>query len=424
MIKKRGRIRRGFIVLGSTAESITQLARGLWRSDSKKRWLVPVAIFLCLTGLVLILATTVVKRWLLLFTQFGDGLVTNPDSFRELLACPACEGALAVDWSCRNCGAHYDAPDGIPNLRLTSAARVDVVRRFYEHAPFPGYPERDSLTWLRARAERSEFARLLDRAIPANARILEIGCGTGQMSLYLASADRIVIGADLTRGSLALGAAAARRFRLDRVQFVETDLHSLGLRAGSFDVVYSSGVLHHTPDPRAAFAKIARLARPGGMIVLGLYNAFARIPLRLRRMIARLSGYRLIPFDPVLRDRKNEPARREAWLRDQYQHPEEHRHTLAEVQRWFRENDIEYVRAYPSALLGEDAGELFAPAVDNWRLEAWLAQIGWIRALGHEGGLFITIGRRGGEHPLVKSGAGRMGFHLNWALSTRVSRND
>ena len=30
----------------------------------------------------------------------------------------------------------------------------------------------------------------------------------------------------------------------------------------------------------------------------------------------------------------------------------------------------------------------------NWRLEGWLAQIGWIRALGHEGGVFVTIGRR------------------------------
>ena len=59
MIKKRGRIKRGLIVLGSAGGSIAQLARGLWRSDSKKRWLVPLAIFLCLTGLVLILATTV-----------------------------------------------------------------------------------------------------------------------------------------------------------------------------------------------------------------------------------------------------------------------------------------------------------------------------------------------------------------------------
>ncbi len=59
MVKKRGRIQRGLIVLGSTAGSITQLASGLWQSDSNKRWLVPLAIFLCVTGLVLILAATV-----------------------------------------------------------------------------------------------------------------------------------------------------------------------------------------------------------------------------------------------------------------------------------------------------------------------------------------------------------------------------
>ena len=130
------------------------------------------------------------------------------------------------------------------------------------------------------------------------------------------------------------------------------------------------------------------------MIVLGLYNAFARIPLGLRRVVARLSGYRMIPFDPVLRDRQHEPARRAAWVRDQYRHPEEHWHTLGEVQRWFAENGVDYVRAYPSALLGTDPEELFADAGDNWRLEGWLAQLGWIRTLGHEGGLFVTVGRR------------------------------
>src|SRR6266540_1942959 len=158
------------------------------------------------------------------------------DQFRELLACPACTGALAPDWSCRSCGARFDAPDGIPNLRLPGDGRTDAVRRFYERAPFPGYPPRDSLHALRARAERSTFARLLDRAIPGDATIAEIGCGTGQMALYLARADRVVVGADLTRASLLLGAAAARRFGLDRVTFVETDLRLPGLRAGAFDI--------------------------------------------------------------------------------------------------------------------------------------------------------------------------------------------
>jgi hypothetical protein len=50
---------RGAIVLGSTAGSIGDLALGLWRSESHKRWLIPLAVFLCVTGLLLILATTV-----------------------------------------------------------------------------------------------------------------------------------------------------------------------------------------------------------------------------------------------------------------------------------------------------------------------------------------------------------------------------
>jgi 2-polyprenyl-3-methyl-5-hydroxy-6-metoxy-1,4-benzoquinol methylase len=312
----------------------------------------------------------------------------------QLLACPACGGELASGPACAACGRTYAEEAGVTRLRLAGASRVEAVRAFYERAPFPGYPPNSSLAWLRARGDRSAFARRLDKAIPGDARILEVGCGTGQMSLYLAKADRTVVGADLTLASLRLGAAAARRFGLERVRFVETDLHQPGLRKGAFDVVICSGVLHHTPDPRHAFAHIAELVRPGGMVVVGLYNAIARLPLRLRRAIARLSGYRWIPFDPVLRERDCEPERREAWLRDQYMHPEEHRHTHAEVLRWFDENGVAYVRAFPSALLHDECEELFEPCGDAWAPEGWLAQLGWMASLGHEGGLFVMVGRR------------------------------
>jgi hypothetical protein len=50
---------RGAIVFGSAAGSIAELAVGLWRSESHKRWLIPLAVFLCVTGLLLIVATTV-----------------------------------------------------------------------------------------------------------------------------------------------------------------------------------------------------------------------------------------------------------------------------------------------------------------------------------------------------------------------------
>jgi SAM-dependent methyltransferase len=316
------------------------------------------------------------------------------DEFADLLACPACSGSLSVDWRCAACGAHFDAPDGIPNLRLPGDARTETVRRFYEDAPFPGYRPRESLSGLRARAQRSTFAGLLDRAIAGDARVVEVGCGTGQMCLFLSRADRVVVGADLTRGSLKLGAAAARRFGLGRVRFVETDLRRPGLKPRAFDVVYSAGVVHHTPDPRASFAHVARLTRPGGIIVVGVYNTMARLPSKLRRLTARLTGFTLIPFDPVLHDRAAEPDRRNAWLRDQYRHPEEHCHTIREVQRWFSENDVEYLRTYPSALLDDHSDALFEPAADDWWLERAIAQLGWMWTLGREGGLFFAVGRQ------------------------------
>lgn len=292
----------------------------------------------------------------------------------------------------------FEAQDGIPNLRIGGDERTEAVRRFYDRAPFPGYPPRDSLHALRRRAERSVFAALLDRAIAPGARVAEVGCGTGQMALYLSRADRVVIGADLVRASLQRAAAMACRFGVDRVRFVEMDLQRPGLRPASFDVVYSSGVLHHTSDPQASFARVARLARPGGIVVLGVYNAVARLPLRLRRAVARASGFRVVPFDPVLRARQD-PARREAWLRDQYRHPEEHTHTVAEVRRWFEANGVAYLRTYPSTVFGDESGELFTPAADDWCVESWLAQLEWTRTLGREGGLFFTIGRRAAQLP-------------------------
>ena len=47
-------------------------------------------------------------------------------------------------------------------------------------------------------------------------------------------------------------------------------------------------------------------------------------------------------------------------------------------------------------MIGEEPDDLFTPAADAWPLEAWAAQLGWMRSLGGEGGLFVTVGRRPG----------------------------
>ncbi len=59
MLKKRGKLKRALIVFGSAGGSIADLASGMWRSGPAKRWLLPLAVFLCVLGLVLIVAASV-----------------------------------------------------------------------------------------------------------------------------------------------------------------------------------------------------------------------------------------------------------------------------------------------------------------------------------------------------------------------------
>jgi hypothetical protein len=59
VIPQRGPLQRGLIVLSSAGGSIIEMTLGMWRGGAGRRWLVPLAIFLCVTGLILILAVSV-----------------------------------------------------------------------------------------------------------------------------------------------------------------------------------------------------------------------------------------------------------------------------------------------------------------------------------------------------------------------------
>ena len=93
--------------------------------------------------------------------------------------------------------------------------------------------------------------------------MVEVGCGTGQMSLYLARADRLVVAADLTLASLNLGADAARRFAIpldafgELIDGCEADVR--GTTYLTFDDLlhYCRCVAGYVAGGRAALAAIA-----------------------------------------------------------------------------------------------------------------------------------------------------------------------
>src|SRR5512137_250915 len=102
-------------------------------------------------------------------------------------------------------------------------------------------------------------------------RLLEIGCGLGTDLLQFARAGALVTGVDLTPASVEL---VRKRFALEGVpgEAQVADAEHLPFEDNTFDVVYSFGVLHHTPNTQQAIHEVHRVLKPGGRIIIMLYH--------------------------------------------------------------------------------------------------------------------------------------------------------
>jgi SAM-dependent methyltransferase len=289
-------------------------------------------------------------------------------------------GAALEPPRCEACGADYQREGGVLDL-FVEAGDGEVtrtVRGFYEAHPFPNYREHDDRGSLLRRGRSGDFTRALDEAIPPRASVVELGCGTGQLSMFLALAGRRCLGVDLSLASLQLAEAFRSKAGLDNLRFVRGNLFRPPVLPESADVVISNGVLHHTGDARGGFAQMVRLAKPGGYVIVGLYNRWGRLLL------------------PLLRGRHREEARSargEAWYLDQHHHPHETRHTADEVLGWLDEEGLEYVSTSPAITLGDPGGGPLEPQRRGGRLEHWAAQLSWLGRAA-DGGLWVTVARK------------------------------
>jgi ubiquinone/menaquinone biosynthesis C-methylase UbiE len=122
-------------------------------------------------------------------------------------------------------------------------------------------------------------------------RVLEIGCGCGSEAERFARAGAHYTAVDLTNAAVSI---TQRRFQLAGLEgrFTQGDAENLPFADGSFDLVYSHGVLHHTPDTPRTIREVHRVLAPGGRAVIMLYyrNSFNyQVNLRVvRRLRAHL----------------------------------------------------------------------------------------------------------------------------------------
>ena len=191
----------------------------------------------------------------------------------------------------------------------TNAELKERVRAFWQAHPC-GTKFSDAEIGTREFFERIEAHRyakewhIPDAADFAGAhglRVLEIGCGLGTDGVQFAKAGADYTGVDLTDAAIEL---ARKRFEVSglRGELRVSDAENLDFADESFDLVYSHGVLHHTPDIARAVSEIHRVLKPAGRAIVMLYHRDSynyRVGIRiLRRAGSRLlkseSGIKLV----------------------------------------------------------------------------------------------------------------------------------
>ena len=276
---------------------------------------------------------------------------------------------------------------------------VEKVIDFYSESPFPNYEKNDDKSSINFKGDKNYLSREFKRFIGFNKDVLEVGCGTGQLSLYFGiGTNNRVFALDPTINSINLGNEFSKKNKINNVKFVNADIFDDVFNNKSFDFIWTNGVLHHTKNPSLAFDLISKYLKNNGYILLGLYNKYGRLRTLFRRILYKIFGSTLIKLlDPTLRNiKKGNDQQIKAWIRDQYEHPVESLHTLDEVLKWFKKNNIEFINSVPSCNLNYNKTlNLFEKTSKGNFFSRLYSQISMLfNNLGADGGLFIVIGKK------------------------------
>jgi SAM-dependent methyltransferase len=201
-------------------------------------------------------------------------------TIEKLLVCPSDRAELVeapAGLKCSKCGKEFLAFQGIPSLLADGPSGADLRTQesfAFEWLAYTGMtPEEDRRTFLEE--VQLDAVKLRDMLV------LDGGCGMGRYARVAASLNAKVVAMDLGRALVRLKDLAGKG-----VELVQGDLLQPPFKEEAFDLVYSHGVIHHTPDARRAFLNLAKLVKPGGLLSVwvygapGSYSEFASNPLR------------------------------------------------------------------------------------------------------------------------------------------------
>jgi SAM-dependent methyltransferase len=285
----------------------------------------------------------------------------------ELLVCPACkaeltlraDGAAAGDvqtgtLTCSGCAGSYPIVRGIPRFVGQDAYAESFGDEWHRFRTV-------QLDSANGTTESQDGFALKTGLGPGDIRgrlVLDAGVGAGRYAEVMARWGAEVVGVDLTR---AVDAAAENLRAWPGVHLVQADIFALPFRDETFDLAYSIGVLHHTPDTAAAFKRVAAMVKKGGQLAVYVYHAgglmryvsdtLRVVTTRLPRPVVYYGSLVAVPLhyvhqipvvgrvSQILLPTIDHQHWRWRWLDtfDWYTPKYQWKHRYPEVLRWFRE---------------------------------------------------------------------------------------
>lgn len=184
----------------------------------------------------------------------------------DILVCPACRGELEAYsrvYICRECHLSYPIVKGIPRFVKTDNYVDSFSWEWDKHSETLV----DSLAGgTLAHDMFAERTGLTQQDIKGKL-CLDAGCGSGRFLEVIREFGGQGVGIDMS-----YAVDHAHRILGDSVPLVQGDLLNMPFKDGSFDVVFSIGVIHHTSDAHKAFKNLARLVKPNGILAVWVYS--------------------------------------------------------------------------------------------------------------------------------------------------------